>query len=215
MNRRAAVPLLLNVVLIVGVGLLAWHKLEHWSGFALFFGASVAIAYVAWGVWEAQVSIRDSRDRSLRSDRWTLEAYALSQGSTALTALALNSRWPFLPNLCVIGGAILFGFGAILRVLAVRALGEFYSHRVRVTSEHRIVQTGPYKWLRHPAYSGMLMAHLGLVLVFFNWVSFTILLGALLPALVVRILVEERTLGALPEYTEFCYRRARLIPLVW
>jgi len=59
------------------------------------------------------------------------------------------------------------------------------------------------------------MAHLGLALVFFNWVSFTILLGALLPAVVVRILVEERTLVALPEYAEFCYRRARLIPLVW
>jgi len=42
------------------------------------------------------------------------------------------------------------------------------------------------------------MAHLGLVEVFFNWVSFTILLGALLPALVVRILVEGRTLVALP-----------------
>jgi protein-S-isoprenylcysteine O-methyltransferase Ste14 len=197
------------------MGLLAWHKLNHWSGVSLFFGAGVAIAYVAWGVWESQVSIRDSRDKSLRSDRWTLEAYALSQGSTALTALAFNSSWPFLPDLCAIGGASLFGVGVILRISAVRELGEFYSHRVRLTREHRVVQTGPYKWLRHPAYSGMLIAHLGLALVFFNWVSFTLLLGALLPAIVVRILVEERTLVALPEYAAFCQRRARLIPLVW
>lgn len=206
---------MLNAGLIVGMGLLAWHQLSHWSKVARYFGAGVALAYMAWGAWEIRVSVRDARHGSFRSDRWTLEAYALSQGSTALTALALTPHWPFLPELCIIAGALLFGIGALVRISAVRELGEFYSHRVRVASEHRVVQTGPYKWLRHPAYSGMLMVHVGLVLVFFNWVSFTILLGALVPALVVRILVEERALVVLPEYAKFCRRRARLIPLLW
>jgi len=180
-----------------------------------YFGAGVAIAYMAWGAWEIRASVCDARDGSLRSDRWTLEACALSQGSTALKAVALTPHWPFLPELRIISGALWLGFGALLRISAVRELGEFYSHRVRVASEHRIVQTGPYRWLRHPAYSAMLMVHVGLVLVFLNWVSFMILLGALLAALVVRILVEERRLVVLPEYAEFCRRRARLIPLLW
>jgi protein-S-isoprenylcysteine O-methyltransferase Ste14 len=61
----------------------------------------------------------------------------------------------------------------------------------------------------------MLLLHAGLVLVFFNWLSLLLLLGALLPALVRRILVEERTLLNLAGYSEFCRHRARLVPYVW
>lgn len=110
---------------------------------------------------------------------------------------------------------MLCGVGLALRFMAVRTLGELYSHRVRITSEHRIVRTGPHAWLRHPAYSGMLLAHFGLLLVFFNWVSMAFICVALAPMLVPRILVEERTLESLPGYADFCRGRARLIPLVW
>jgi protein-S-isoprenylcysteine O-methyltransferase Ste14 len=103
----------------------------------------------------------------------------------------------------------------IVRASAVIELGQFYSHRVQVTGTHQVVQTGPYRWIRHPAYSGMSVAHLGLVLVFFNWLSLVLLLAALLPALAIRILVEERALAKLPGYVEFCASRARILPYIW
>lgn len=118
-------------------------------------------------------------------------------------------------TVCLIAGASLFWGGLILRISAVLELGQFYSHRVQVTGKQRVVQTGPYRWIRHPAYSGMLLLHLGLVTVFFNWLSFSLLLAALLPALVNRILVEERTLLSLPGYVEFCAGRARILPHIW
>ena len=196
--RRAAVPLVMNLALFLGMALLAWHKLSAWHGRRLALGVGVCTIYVAWGLWEMRTSLRDSRAQSVRSDRWTFEAYALAQGTTALSALALKSCWPFQPIMFMIGGTTLLCCGAVLRVAAVRELGQYYSHRVQVTNEHQVIRTGPYKCIRHPAYSGMLLAHLGLILAFFNWVSLGLLFGALVPALLARIVQEERTLSSLP-----------------
>jgi len=216
MTVRRVLPLALNISLVLGMTALAWMKLTHWRGFSRAAGTLVALAYVTWALWEMRVSIRDSRSRSsARTDKWTLEGYAVAQGATALSAMAIHSRWPAFPGAFMLTGAVLFGAGLTLRLMAVRKLGVLYSHRVRITSEHRIVRTGPYAWLRHPAYAGMLLAHLGLVLVFFNWVSMAFICVALAPMLVLRILVEERTIESLPGYSEFCQGRARLIPLVW
>lgn len=215
MNLRAKVPLALNLCLVLGMGLLALRQLTRWHGLALVLGVAVATVYVLWGLWETSVSVRDSKGASVRADRWTLEVYALSQGVTALTAMLVDSHWPALAETHLLVGTALFGGGVALRVSAVRALGEFYSHRVQVTGTHRIIQSGPYRHLRHPAYSGMLLAHLGLVLVFFNWLSVALLLSALLPSLVARIRVEERTLASVPGYDQFCQSRARLVPLLW
>jgi protein-S-isoprenylcysteine O-methyltransferase Ste14 len=215
MRGRPAFPLFLNAFLVTGMAFLSWRKLTTWQGWSLLLGTGVSIGYVAWSIWESRTSLKDSRTRCVRSDRWTLEFYALSQGATAISALVFKSQWPTDATVYLIGGASIFVGGVILRVSAVLELGQFYSHRVQVMDTHRIVQTGPYRWIRHPAYSGMLLAHLGLVLVYFNWLSLVLLLAALLPALVIRILVEERTLASIPGYVEFCAGRARILPRVW
>ena len=206
---------MLNGLLIIGIGVLAWRKLSAWTGFPRALGIGVALAYIAWALWEAPVSLRDSRSHSVNLDRWTLEIYALSQGGTVFSALLLDTHWPIAAKVCPTAGTILFASGAFLRIWAVHELGDFYSHRVQILDAHKIVRTGPYRWLRHPAYTGMLMAHFGLVFLFFNWVSLVVLLGALVPSLVLRILVEERTLQRLLGYNEFCRGRARVIPMVW
>lgn len=215
MRGRPAFPLLLNALLVIGMALLSWRKLVTWQGWPLLLGTGVSIGYVAWSIWEVRTSLKDSRTQCVRSDRWTLELYALSQGATAISALAFSSQWPTEATIYLTAGALLFVGGVSLRVSAVLELGQFYSHRIRVIDTHQVVQTGPYRWIRHPAYSGMLLAHLGLVLVFFNWVSLVLLLFALLPALVIRILLEERTLASLPGYVEFCAGRARILPHIW
>jgi protein-S-isoprenylcysteine O-methyltransferase Ste14 len=215
MRGQSAFPLFLNATLVIGMALLSWRKLSTWQGWPLLLGTCVSVGYVAWSIWEARISLKDSRSKCVRSDRWTLELYALSQGTTAISALAFRSQWPTEAIVYMIGGALLFVGGLFLRASAVIELGQFYSHRVQVMDIHQVVQTGPYRWIRHPAYSGMFVAHLGLVLVFFNWLSLVLLLAALLPALVIRILVEERALAKLPGYVEFCASRARILPYIW
>lgn len=215
MPRRAALPFVLGLLLVAGVAGLGWRKLAAWHGHALVVGAAVIAAYLVWIAWELRVSARDARRPALRADRWTAEAYALAHGTTALSALLFATRWPVWPEAFLAGGTLAFACGVALRLWAVRALGECYSHRVRVAESHAIVQSGPYAWLRHPAYTGMLLAHAGLVMVFFNWIGAALLVVALLPAIVMRIRVEERALAAVPDYREYCLARARLVPWIW
>ena len=54
------------------------------------------------------------------------------------------------------GGTMLLLLGVALRVGAIRTLGRMYSHRARLAGEHQLVTTGPYRWVRHPAYAAIL-----------------------------------------------------------
>lgn len=119
--------------------------------------------------------------------------------------------WPWLAGLALfLSGAALFG----------RAMGEnpFFEKTVRIQSDrgHRVVETGPYRLVRHPGYLG-----------FFGWILATpLLLGswwALVPALLsiggvaVRTALEDRTLiHELPGYADYAKRtRYRLVPGIW
>ena len=110
---------------------------------------------------------------------------------------------------------MLAGFG--LRLVAMLALGEQFSHRVAVKDNHTVVEWGPYRWVRHPSYTGAVVTYLGIGLVTGNAVS---LLAALWGALVGfghRITVEERALREqLDDYENYVERTPyRLIPGVW
>ncbi|HEY5961104.1 MAG TPA: hypothetical protein VIV60_31320, partial [Polyangiaceae bacterium] len=69
MRGRTAVPLFLNATLLIAIALLSWSKLSTWRGWPLLLGAGVSIAYVAWTMWESRTSLKDSRAKSVSSDR--------------------------------------------------------------------------------------------------------------------------------------------------
>jgi protein-S-isoprenylcysteine O-methyltransferase Ste14 len=99
----------------------------------------------------------------------------------------------------------------------VLVLGRFFTTDVRVHAGQAVVDTGPYRWVRHPSYTGLLITLAGIGLALGNWGALAALV--VLPAigLVVRIRVEERALReALGEpYRRFADSRARLLPGVW
>ena len=80
-----------------------------------------------------------------------------------------------------------------------------------------MVDRGPYRLLRHPSYTGLLLAFVGCTVMTGNWVSATASVALLLAAIVHRIRIEERALNhALGErYRDFATGRARLIPFLW
>ncbi len=61
--------------------------------------------------------------------------------------------------------------GIIIRWTAIYTLDKYFTGTVLIKEDHRLIRNGLYKYLRHPAYTGALMAHLGLGLSFANWVS--------------------------------------------
>jgi protein-S-isoprenylcysteine O-methyltransferase Ste14 len=122
------------------------------------------------------------------------------------------ARWPVF----VVGLAIVV-LGIALRQWAVRSLGQFFTVQVQVRSGQSVVDTGPYRWVRHPSYTAIIVSFAGIGVALENWLSLLAMLIVPTVGLVVRIRVEERALlTAIGEpYRQFSSSRARLIPGIW
>jgi protein-S-isoprenylcysteine O-methyltransferase len=114
-------------------------------------------------------------------------------------------------------GFFIFVFGLVLRWYSIGYLGKFFTIDVAIHSEHRVIKSGPYRYIRHPSYTGALLAFLGLGLSIGNWCSIAIFILPTFLAFLVRIKVEE---GALAEamgeqYRSYQKRTHRLVPFVY
>jgi len=107
-----------------------------------------------------------------------------------------------------------FVIGIAIRWWAITVLGRFFTSDLAVQPGHRIVRSGPYRWVRHPSYTGILVCFAGVGLALYNWLSLVCILALVTAALVYRIHVEEKMLerefGA--EYAEYRRRTSRLVP---
>lgn len=110
---------------------------------------------------------------------------------------------------------ILAGFA--FRLWAVRSLGPLFTVDVAIREGHELVTKGPYGFVRHPAYTGLLTMFVGWSLTFQSVTAIAALLVPFLLALLYRVRVEESALaGAFgPAYDEYRKRTKRLIPFVY
>jgi len=104
--------------------------------------------------------------------------------------------------------------GLALRWWAIVVLGRFFTTDLAVQPGHQIVQAGPYRLVRHPSYSGLLVCFLGTGLAMYNWLSLVCLFLPIAGAVIYRIRVEERMLVAEfgAGYVEYRSRTRRLVP---
>jgi protein-S-isoprenylcysteine O-methyltransferase Ste14 len=114
-------------------------------------------------------------------------------------------------------GVVAILAGTVVRVWAIATLGRSFRRFVTIDAGQQVVDGGPYRWVRHPSYTGVLLAIGGLGLAQANVLSFVGATGCTIAGLVPRILVEERALtNALGEpYRAFAATRARLVPALW
>ena len=122
-----------------------------------------------------------------------------------------------LPESFFYVGIILMLAGILFRQWAIWVLGRFFSTRVRIVSDHRIVMEGPYRFLRHPSYTGMLIILLGLGLGSRTWLGTIIILALFSLVIGYRISVEEDALKAEfgEQYLEYAKKTKRLIPFLF
>jgi protein-S-isoprenylcysteine O-methyltransferase Ste14 len=218
-QRRDLVPLILSGLLLLGIFFIVILRHDRgigaWSKSPLDFDIIFAGLYSVWILVESPVAKKDVNTEGKSTlDFGTCQAYALGQACTILTALWFPSIW-HAPSAAHFAGIIIFISGILYRLWAIRTLGQFYSHRVRKVERHQIVDSGPYRTIRHPAYSGMIIAHAGLLLYFFNWVTLAVYLVILVPSIILRIFIEEKMLFEIEGYSDLAKERKRLFPAIW
>jgi protein-S-isoprenylcysteine O-methyltransferase Ste14 len=114
-------------------------------------------------------------------------------------------------------GIVLMLTGIAFRQWAIWVLGRFFSTTVRILSDHRMITNGPYRFIRHPSYTGALLTLLGLGLGSRTWAGTLIIVVLFGIVYNYRINIEEKALKAEfgQEYISYAKRTKRLIPFLW
>jgi protein-S-isoprenylcysteine O-methyltransferase Ste14 len=204
-------------------------------------GLFIGLAVLGWGSWSGLVAHPARAGLVALSVVFTLVALAspmnLSSGeredvrdrSLLVPALAgmLLLGWlvPYLDrrDLATLDGDVvrylglgLLAIGGVLRIWPMFVLGRRFSGLVAIQSGHELVTDGPYRYVRHPSYLGMMISFVGWVLVFRSAVG---LAAAALGLLVLaqRIEAEEALLASQfgDRYAEYRRRTWRLLPGVY
>ena len=104
--------------------------------------------------------------------------------------------------------------GSAFRQWALIHLGRFFSRTVQIEAGHKVITSGPYQWIRHPAYTGMIAVYIGASMTLGTWLGALAAFIIVTASLLYRIHVEEAMLvGALgDEYREYMKRTWRLFP---
>ena len=104
--------------------------------------------------------------------------------------------------------------GIALREWAILVLGEHFTVRIQIREKARLVTDGPYRYIRHPAYTGSLMTYVGLPLAVGSVPGVVMGFVVCIAAYEYRILVEEKALQDAfgPEYSEYKKRTWKLFP---
>jgi protein-S-isoprenylcysteine O-methyltransferase Ste14 len=158
----------------------------------------------------------DRRDH--RSEAFLIAAVAVGMAAGFNLAGAVPSaaipdgRWALFAV-----GLILMCAGIAIRQWSIATLGDYFTVDVRVHPGQTVVERGPYRWVRHPSYTGMIVTILGIGLALGNWLALAVMAVVPTAGFVVRIHFEE---GALLEelgepYRRFAASRARLFPGLW
>ena len=124
-------------------------------------------------------------------------------------------RWQ--PNAFFWLGVILIPLGTAWRWYAIWTLGRYFTRDVAVATDQPVVQRGPYRLIRHPAYSGTFLTMLGVGLAMTNWASLVALLACVFLGHVYRVRIEEKALIRVigQPYLDYMRRTRRFIPLVY
>jgi protein-S-isoprenylcysteine O-methyltransferase Ste14 len=156
-----------------------------------------------------------SRDRHSLGLLWLVKSAAVTVGIIAAYRLR-SCRLPW-PTTAREIGYCLFVLGLALRWYAVIYLGRFFTTNVAIATDHRVIDTGPYRLIRHPSYAGSLLLVFGFSLSIGNWASLLIIFAPCCAVTLWRIHVEEQALtGALGQaYRDYMCRTKRLIPLIY
>ncbi len=186
---------------------------NSWPTLTLAFFCTVLFAT------QPALSVKDSREHK-NTDGWTIW---LIVGVSGLGQIVSVVEWAYFRgapqtlDVWAISGILLLAFGTAFRLWAIRTLKNAFSATVQIKQGQQLVTSGPYKWLRHPSYTGAWIAMIGAALLMHSYIGLVLMGPGMMLVYTRRIAVEERALeNAFGEnYKTMRWSTDRLVPCVW
>jgi protein-S-isoprenylcysteine O-methyltransferase Ste14 len=182
------------------------------TGIGIAYGGSeVALAF----------ALRSRRNVAKGADRGSLAALWITITLAIFASIQVVNRGANrLPGSFLgwaIAGTVVLLAGLALRWTAILTLRHAFTVDVAIAEDQRLIDRGIYGVLRHPAYTGSLVAFLGMALTYGDWLAGLVLILPITAAFLYRIRVEERALRAAfgEDYGRYASRTKRLIPFLY
>jgi protein-S-isoprenylcysteine O-methyltransferase Ste14 len=192
---------------------------QAWTFLAVYFASSLALTLY---LMKADPALLQRRMRGgPAAEKEPVQKIIMVIASLGFVGLlvvpALDHRfaWSQMPSAMALAGDALVGIGWIAIFFVLRE-NSFSSATIELSPDQKVVSTGPYALVRHPMYAGALVMLLGIPIALGSWWGILVV-AAMLPALIWRLLEEEKFLASnLAGYVEYRNKvRYRLIPTVW
>lgn len=208
---------------VVAAFFLIAGRWDWWAGWA--FIILLTVGYTLNAVYNARKNpelMRRREELGAGTKGWDIACLAVFMLTMIAVMLvgALDAgrfRWSAMPWWLWFPGAALFAAHIWLLAWSM-SVNPYFEKTVRIQTDrdHRVVDAGPYRAVRHPGYAGTLVGVLAMPLLLGSWWAF-LPAGLCAACLVVRTALEDRTLRReLPGYADYAGRtRFRLLPGIW
>lgn len=180
----------------------------------------VVVAFAAWLYSEYRIGrnrpMSGAENRDARSGWWVGVGLLASYIGGALISLLVSQTVITAHGETVfIAGLLIAAAGQGLRLAAVRQLGASFTFKIHTAPGQAVVDSGLYRYVRHPSYTGALICALGFTIAYTNWLA-PLMVLVLVVGYVRRIPVEEKALiaGLGEPYQRYMSNTKRLIPFV-
>ncbi|MGE5409374.1 MAG: methyltransferase family protein [Clostridiales bacterium] len=181
----------------------------------------MTIAYL-YGIFEYYISFRQRKEIKVvskgdKGSLWVLFisitiGYLLSF-SVAATRIGRIYHW----NILFVLGILIIIIGLIILIISIKTLRQYFTYSVTKAENHKIIEKGFYKFIRHPGYLGQLLIFTGISISLSNWLAVILMLLSTLIGYLNRIRVEEKFLieqiGI--KYSDYQMRTKKLIPKIY
>ena len=159
----------------------------------VLFAALVCTALLAT---QPVMSARESTEnrRTDRNTMWLILAMSAFGQVVSLVEWAYLAGAPTQLDAFALLGALLMLGGLAFRVWAIRTLDRAFSATVQIKQDQQLITNGPYRWLRHPSYTGAWSLMVGVALLFHSWAGLLVMGPGMLWVYARRIDTEETTL---------------------
>lgn len=181
--------------------------------------------YITYFIWILSEILLNRLMRSGKTDKKATDNHTelllwitIITAITLATYVSLTTIHPiFSRNGFETIGVVIILIGIVIRFIAIKQLGRFFTVDVTIRENHQLLQSGLYTYIRHPSYTGALLSFLGFGISLNNWLSLLLVFTPVLLMFIKRMNVEEHVLTQQfgQQYLTYISKTKRIIPMVY